>query len=71
MRSENEHAVEADIVYRVNEAVPVQSISNRFSTLNLRDSGNFMKFQLDIEADVVPLSLYMKATGDVKLKNVM
>ncbi len=32
-----------------------------------------MKFQLDTgaECNVVPLSLYKKATGDVKLKNVM
>ena len=61
-----------NIVYQPQEASSVQPATGRVAMLKLRNSGNYMKFQLDTgaECNVVWLHLYEKATGDVKLSNV-
>ena len=58
--------------YHVQEVSCVQPATDKFVTLKLRNSGNYMKFQLDTgaECNVVPLHMYKKATGDIKLRNV-
>ena len=54
------------------EAYAVHPAPDRFVTLKLKNSGNFMTFQLDTGADcnVIPVHLYKQATGDVMMVNV-
>ena len=60
-------------VYILREAPLKQCTSDRFVTLKLQESGNFMKFQLatGAECNVVPLEMYKEATGDILLSTVM
>ena len=60
-------------MYVLLEAPLKQHVSDRFVALKLRESGNFMKFQLDTgaECNVVPLEMYKEATCDVQLSKVV
>ena len=71
VRLVDESSAVEDAVYQVKETAREQ-VSDRFVTLRLRESGNYMKFQLDTgaECNVIPLRLYKKATGDFQLKKI-
>ena len=68
---EYEASCSDDAVYE-QQVSYVQPATDRFVMLKLRNSGNYRKFQLDTgpECNAVPLHLYKKATGDIKLSNV-
>ena len=69
---EYEASCSDDAVYQLQEVSCVQPAIDRFVTLKLRNSGNYVKFQLDTgaECNVRPLYLYMQTAGDVRLSNV-
>ena len=58
-------------VYNV-EAYTVHPAPDRFVTVKLRNSENFMKFQLDTgaECNVIPIHLYKQAMGDIMMVNM-
>ena len=60
-----------EAVYNV-EAYTVHPAANRFVTLKLRNSGNFIKPELDTgaECSVIPVHLYKQETGDIMMGNV-